>query len=147
MGILIFGNAYDGYPTNVTYTDQDIIYVLSYTKICNQVLTSVQPFNVYLHNDLSKLNGITITDSILDNVTICGDLTIAYSNLTNVNVKGNVTLISSNAENIKVINGSIRLINSKVDGINLNHSTLINEDSSLCNITPLLPKVYIVTPS
>jgi subtilase family serine protease len=147
LGILIFGNAYDGYPTNVTYTDQDIIYVLPYTKICNQVLTSVQPFNVYLHNDLLKFNGITITDSILDNVTICGDLTIAYSNLTNVNVKGNVTLISSNAENIKVINGSIRLINSKVDGINLNHSTLINEDSSLCNITPSLPKVYIVTPS
>ncbi|MFP3203711.1 MAG: hypothetical protein RXR43_16335 [Sulfolobus sp.] len=39
------------------------------------------------------------------------------------------------------------MINSKVDGINLNHSTLINEDSSLCNITLSLPKVYIVTPS
>ena len=148
LEILIFGNAYNGYPTNVTYKDQYTIYALPYTEISNSFLTNVQPFNVYLNNDTLMINKLTIDNAILNNDTIYGDLTITYSNLTNIKiVDSNVTLISSNVRNITVIHGHVNLINSKVQNMILNTSSVDNQDSVISGIYPSLPNITIISPS
>ncbi|NON62632.1 Ig-like domain-containing protein, partial [Acidianus sp. RZ1] len=146
FGIVIFGNAYNGYPTENTYNYQDVFYVLPYLQVKGEVIQSIQPFNLYLTNDIINMSG-EISNSVLDNVTIERGITLDYVNASNVTViDGNLTVISSTLSGLRVINGSITLINSRVQNVTLNGSTITTINSNVTGIKPHVPIISIISP-
>ncbi|MEM3269666.1 MAG: protease pro-enzyme activation domain-containing protein [Saccharolobus sp.] len=143
--IYVQGVSFNGIPTSTNSIKSFLI--LPYNLISNKEIDTLIPVNSVLENTNITYNG-TLTNVIMLGInTLHGTINLVDTNITGTLIiyDSNVTMIGSYANNIIAINSSILLVSTIIKSIKIYNSYINLLESKIYNISPELPKIYILT--